>query len=412
MVKELIILFVVAIFIRIAVGAINFLITNLKNKIEESKNIKTQTDSNFNQNTNSENNQIKITLPLIKDDEEFSSKDAYNEYVNKIGDNFVAKNQLKLTDEELQQMSITDAVEMIRLECWAMEKLFTTSPELKNLITERIEKNRTAIKQKLFNLDEIFVVFSKTTGCPYLFSKTFQQKDQYVCTPPQIRIYTKPILKIVEESLENDGDFEIRKIENGADKTGIHDFLGQSFYMDGACGIEISIEECSFTNEELVAPPDFSNVPEVSIPVMNPDVMRWSLLISQLGYQETEEGQLIFKLYYGHLMNSLQNAKFLMPLKPGENFPKPTDKAETFTLKKDTTFAIATMPGKNEKNAVMLYTDWKRLYEHFGKDEGWNANITTIDGIISIFDCAINVDNKYRTRGFYITQEDFERFKK
>ena len=71
MVKELIILFVVAIFIRIAVGAINFLITNRKNKIEESKNIKKQTDSNFNQNTNIENNQIKITLPLIKDDEEF-----------------------------------------------------------------------------------------------------------------------------------------------------------------------------------------------------------------------------------------------------------------------------------------------------------------------------------------------------
>lgn len=91
MVKELIILFIVAIFIRIAVGAINFLITNRKNKIEESKNIKTQTDSNFNQNTNIENNQIKITLPLINDDEEFSSKDAYNEYVNKIGDNFVAK---------------------------------------------------------------------------------------------------------------------------------------------------------------------------------------------------------------------------------------------------------------------------------------------------------------------------------
>ena len=60
---------------------------------------------------------------------------------------------------------------------------------------------------------------------------------------------------------------------------------------------------------------------------------------------------------------------------------------------------------KTKKNAVMLYTDWKRLYEHFGKDEGWNANITTIDGIISIFDCAINVDNKYRTRGFYITTE-------
>lgn len=36
-----------------------------------------------------ENNQIKITLPLINDDEEFSSKDAYKEYVNKIGDNIL-----------------------------------------------------------------------------------------------------------------------------------------------------------------------------------------------------------------------------------------------------------------------------------------------------------------------------------
>ena len=45
MVKELIILFIVAIFIRIAVGAINFLITNRKNKIEESKKLISQKNS-------------------------------------------------------------------------------------------------------------------------------------------------------------------------------------------------------------------------------------------------------------------------------------------------------------------------------------------------------------------------------
>ena len=112
MVKELIILFVVAIFIRIAVGAINFLITNRKNKIEESKKIKTQTDSNFNQNTNIENNQIKITLPLINDDEEFSENVIRDKTTGTTVDYQKYVDNHQLNDPKIQQQIQQEALKV------------------------------------------------------------------------------------------------------------------------------------------------------------------------------------------------------------------------------------------------------------------------------------------------------------
>jgi len=33
--------------------------------------------------------------------------------------------------------------------------------------------------------------------------------------------------------------FDIVKIENGSDKKGIYNFLGSTFYLNGACGVKV-----------------------------------------------------------------------------------------------------------------------------------------------------------------------------
>lgn len=356
-------------------------------------------------------NNDEVKLPLHRDDVEFKTSAERNEFTQKIGDNFVSFRQLDLTDEELKLLSVTDGEEMIRLEQWAMRNLFTTTPELEKKINERQDKIYKSIIEKLFKLDEIYVVYSKTTGCPYLFSGTYKSEENFITVPPNIRIITKANAKVTAETIEEGSDFELRMISNGSDGNGIHNFLGECFYMNGACGIELGSFLCRIDKGLLVPPPDFSNVPEISRPVMNPDVMRWSLLLAQLGRPENEEEELNFKCFYNHLCQALKTAKFLMPMKRGEGFPNPTDTSETIKLEKDASFGIITMPGKNGKQAVHLYTDWKRLYENLGEDEGWGGVIQSIESIISVFDCAINPDKKYQRRGFYIDQEMFERIK-
>ena len=63
---------------------------------------------------------------------------------------------------------------------------------------------------------------------------------------------------------------------------------------------------------------------------------------------------------------------------------------------------------KNGRQAIRMYTDWKRLFAGMG--EGWGL-LQTIDGMIDVFDCAINV-TEYVKAGCYISKDMFESIKK
>ena len=56
-----------------------------------------------------------------------------------------------------------------------------------------------------------------------------------------------------------------------------------------------------------------------------------------------------------------------------------------------------------------MYTDWKRLRMVYGTE--WNGLVQSIDGMIGVFDCAINV-TEYLKAGSYISADMFEEMKK
>lgn len=88
---------------------------------------------------------------------------------------------------------------------------------------------------------------------------------------------------------------------SGRRKIWIYNFLGYCFYMNGACGVKVVNENTAIAAPEFVPEPDYSNIPEISIPVTNPDLVRWMLLIAQLGQPATDEQKLIYKLYFRFL---------------------------------------------------------------------------------------------------------------
>lgn len=331
-------------------------------------------------------------------------------YISTLGDYFVSRKQLVLTQDELDSMSITDCAETWRLYSWFRSKVIPAkTQEERDSVMQKIEKLAEAMISKLLSGPAIYCVYSRITGEPAMFSDTIDRQDgTYMCTPPDIWLLTKPYKDIIGATFPAD-KYEIKEIKNNANKDAIRDFLGYCFYMNGACGVRLVNKNTSIAAEKIVEKPDYSDVPEINRPVMNPDLERWLLLIAELGHPDNEDQELIYKLYINFMSKELLKAKLLIPMKLDGSIPKPDENGET-VLKKDTTFALATINGKKDRDAVRMYTDWKRL-RHGMKDDDWQGFIQPVEGMIGTFDCAINL-TEFDKAGCYIDQEMFDNFNK
>ena len=337
-----------------------------------------------------------------------STKNVHDVYINAIGDVFVSKQQMVFSDKDLDSMSITDCAEAWRLFGWlCSQNAGNETAEIRAENGKKLDRLASALCKKILSAREIYCVFNKKTGEPHLFSKTLKREDgNYVCTPPDIMLISKAYAKQYAAIYETER-FELRKIENGEDGKGIINFLGSAFYQNGACGAAIISDKTAIAAQMLVTPPDYSNTPEINIPVTNPDLVRWLLLIGQLGKPNTEDEKLIYSLYYRFMSIEMQKAKFLVPIKTDGSVPAADNNGIT-TLTKDMQMAFPIMRGKSDRNAVRMYTDWKRLRMEYGEE--WKGLVQTISGMIDIYDCAINL-TKFLSAGCYISKEMFEDMK-
>jgi len=341
---------------------------------------------------------------LVRRDKDAITSDEEEKLFTKtIGDEYVVARQLELSEEEWKRMSITDGAEMWRLYSWYHSKVLPDDTEEKRSKSRaRMDHLGALLVSKVLSADEIYCLYNKNTGEPHLFSNTVRQDAGYLCTPPDIRIFTKAYadyqMKRYPETL-----FEMKRIEKGADGRGIENFLGDCFYLNGAQGVEINGGQTAISAEMLVAPPDFSGVEQISIPIMNPDLMRWMILMAQFSTIETDDEKLIYRLYYRFMSQEIVKAKFLVPMKPGKGFPD-VNGAGSITLKGGAEFMLATMKGKNDRDAVIMYTDWKRLRERY---DGWSGTIMTLEQIMNVYDAVVNPTDHPRL-GVYIGKDMYE----
>lgn len=336
---------------------------------------------------------------------EQSAKDVHDTYINTLRDVFVAKKQLELTNAELDELTITDCAEIWRLFSWFHSKvIYEETEEKKRENQKNLERLANALCKKIIQADAIFCIFNKKTGEPHMFSRTVDQGDgTYMCTPPNIHIFSKAYESVMKNALQEE-QFEIRKIDNGEKKDGIYNFLGSAFYLNGACGVEVLSRETVINANMLVESPDYSNVKTQNVPVTNPDLMRWMLLIGQFGKPDNDDGELIYKLYYHFLSKKMVKAKFLIPLHSDGEIQQPDVDGKVILIK-DTKIKFPTMGGKYDRPAVYMFTDWKRLRMVY--DEKWGGLVQSIDGMIDSFDCAINA-TQYAEAGCYVGKEMFD----
>lgn len=346
-----------------------------------------------------------IKIGSIVHTRDISTKEVHDAYISAIGDVYVMRKNLVLSDDEIASMSITDCAEAWRLFNWFHSKdSANESEEQKHVNRKKVEKLADALCKKILAADEIYTVFNKTTGEPHMFSHTIKQENgSYMCTPPDIMIISKAYSKPYEAMYPAD-KFEIRKIENGKNNDGIYNFLGSAFYLNGACGIAILSGQTAIDASKLVPKPDYGDTPQINIPVTNPELMRWMLLIGQLENPETPDVELIYKLYYRFMSIEMTKAMFVIPMKTDGEVP-PADENGKTVLKQGLQLNFPTMKGKYDRDAIRMFTDWKRLHMEYGPE--WSGFLQPVSGMIDVFDCAIN-STKYPAAGCYISKEMYE----
>ncbi len=334
-----------------------------------------------------------------------SVSDVHQAYINAIGNAYVAMRKLEFSEKVTEFMSIADMVEAWRLFAWKQSQMANAESEAeKEASRSKIEKLAEALIAKILNADEIHVVYNKQTGEPHMFSRTIDKKDgTYMCTPPDILVIPKAYAHMYENTYSQ-GDYELKKIENGEDKKGIYNFFGSTFYLNGACGIDIIGPQTAIDASKLVPPPDYSNTPQINIPVTNPGLVRWMLLMGQIGEPDSPDKETILKLYHNFFLQELSKATLLIPMKKEGEIPVPDENGQT-VLKEDLKIQFPTMKGKHDRDAVRMFTDWKRLRMEY--DDNWSGMLQPVSGMIEIFDCAINA-TKYPEAGCYIDKDMYE----
>lgn len=334
-----------------------------------------------------------------------STGEVHNSYFSALGDVYVAGKGLDLTTQELDSLSITDCYEIWRLFLWFISKNKTTDEVEIQKNRSKIDAVAEAMCKKILSAELLYCIFSKATGEPYLHSRTSARQDgQYECTPPEIIIFTKAYKNIAMAQFPQDR-FEVRQIENGEDKKGIENFFGMAFYLNGACGVSIISEQIGINANMLVKKPDYSQTPDIQIPITNPDLVRWMLLMAQIGTPDTDEKKIRYQLYCKFMDREIVKAKLLIPMKHSGNIPEGDSEGKT-VLKEGIEISLPIIDGKNGRHAVRMYTDWKRLHEGMGED--WNGLVQSIEGIINEYDCAINIPTPEHDGGCYISKELFD----
>ena len=324
---------------------------------------------------------------------------------------FVAIQEGQLTNEDYLAASLDDSVEILRLFLWkCRQNQETESEESYQANTRKLERLAEIVKDKLLVADSVYAVFSEKTGEPYLFSTTYDRGEEgYLCTDPMIMLLTPSWYRQFKETIDSRPNSVVKLIENTEDKKGIENFLGTAFYLNGALGAIFNSKEVSISASALVQKPDYSNLPEIQVPVMNPDLVRWMLLMGQLDSPTTEDEEVIYKLYYKFFSEAMPKAKFLIPLDATSEFKGDSQEGNSFVLEKDSSFNIPVKEGKDGRNSVPVFTDWKRLRMVF--DEKWNGMIEEAGGMIEVFDYAIN-PTEYYEAGAYVSLTAFKEMQK
>ena len=336
-----------------------------KRKPKANKESDQQPSQQLNMQTNAEVNDNPSSRIL---DEENMTQEERQQHSNDISNRFIA--QTNFNDQDLEQLSIQDMCILIENSKYALTNhMFVDRDEyVKNLISRFYE---TLIK-KIQNSNLLYTVIDNTTSYPFIDENAKDCVWLFSC-----KKYAENAVDYYTQQYRN---FSIKEISAESLKS----FFVDLYYIgtNGAY-IDNGLAGCVIKKEDMIEPPNWENVPQISIPVMNPEFMLAHLKMTQeiswkVGYPERE--QVLDRLEMELSKQSL-NSKFLVPTK---GMPKAKDNEHEITLKEDTHISIPCLTGKDDARAIPVFTDWQQFRLCYSDQEysGWIMSFDDIADMI------------------------------
>ena len=229
---------------------------------------------------------------------------------------FVRQQDGILTEEDREKLAASDISEIWSLYWKGHLEEFEKVKEIKMKVDQRRRDFFNLIREKLFLLDDVYVVYSVETDEPYLFSHASEdEKGSLSVTMPMAQLIPSSYIHNLKEMFGKNENFVFKRIENGPDKEGIRNFIRDLFIYDGIRGIQYCGEKTTILAEQLVDLPRYKGMDETEIPVTNPNVIKWLYLARQLGKLNTKDKKTLSQVYLYQFYEALKTAKFIAPMR-------------------------------------------------------------------------------------------------
>lgn len=317
-------------------------------------------------------------------------QDMYNNYAVA----FMAQmDVVGLKEQTLRNASLSECAEIVRTDHLLVKR--------KNIQRTNAELQKQSsiingiIREKLYDSDHIYCVYSRSTGEPYMKSDVYKNGDRLSAAPPVLILITEAFLPFAELKYPSEF-YELRKILNGKEKNGIEKFLGFGFYVNGAAGVSLLYDEVVVPAYAFISQEEHNKKYPLPLPVTNPEIQALSLLIDQIGQPKTDDEKTILDFFYKLIVSRMSEAVMLVPVS--------SDKKENADEGPD----MPVVKTEDDRYAVPVFTDAVHFLSFFG--DKYDAIANKISLFTDKYDIVINPSDK-NPNGCYFSREMLERLK-
>ncbi|WP_238885505.1 SseB family protein [Clostridium sp. YIM B02551] len=285
---------------------------------------------------------------------------------DELGGSFLLKNEVSL--DGLNKLEIQEIIFLVH-----SAKHLKANKVYEDInFDEKIKVFLDVLKEKIKSAEEFYVAYDKSTNYPYIDNEErvwMFSKEKYANNAKDY--FMQQLLML-----------DIRKL-TGEDVllafARLHTLGIDRILIDnGEYNIEIN-------RDGIVPPPDWTDVPEINIPVTNPMLQRSMVKFFQLLYskQNFEGRNQVVSALESEMINQVVNAKYLLPIKVIENTPSIAESNNVKVLKEGTTIQIANIVDENNIAWLPVFTDWIEFNKVYNENE-WQSNITTYDDLLAL----------------------------
>lgn len=198
---------------------------------------------------------------------------------------------------------------------------------------------------------------------------------EFVGAVPSTLLFTeKRFFEDFQEKCKEQG-IEVTCTENNAEDRML--LLGD-FYRSGFEGLIIDKGQPAVRMSlfALMKKPDFSKLPEIQRPVMNPSLVRAANQFFQLLKQEKATLE-----HQNNLFREIYNAQFLMAMDATNvDLEQKDSKTGKAIVKEGSTFAMPTISNSENQHFYPVFTDWNELRK-YDPEQKYNGMLVKLDDI-------------------------------